>query len=141
MAEAVRVRIYDSRIQSFFEPGGDVWGFTRKVVRDADRMASIRAPKRSGELSRSHAHSVTPVGRNHVIGTVRATAPHALWVILGTGPWIYPLNGQYLRVPARRGMYAGGRRGGFVLRERVRGQAGNNYLDAAKRDALRMNGV
>lgn len=139
MADVVRVRIYDSRIQSFFNPGGSVWSFTRSITSDAARMGRIYAPKRTRELANSIDFSVTPAGRHHCIGTVRATAPHAMWVIGGTGPIIYPRNGQYLRVPIRQ--HRTGRGGRFVLLPQVSGQSANNFLDRAKVAGLRMNGV
>lgn len=138
MAEAVRVRVYDSRIQSMFAPGGDVWGFARKLGREtmitAQDAPPLGAPEDTGQLKLGIEFSVTPVPHG-CITTVRSTAPHSLWVHEGTRTPIYPRDSRWLRIPPGRGHTRA-----RYLRW-VNGQSPNPFLTRAMRFVLTANGI
>jgi hypothetical protein len=83
--ERISVRVYDSRIATWGEPGGMTWSWVDNLSDKVERRARRMAPVSSGRLASSIRHSVTPLGKNGCIGTVRATAPYARFVHEGTG--------------------------------------------------------
>lgn len=109
----VRSTVYDTVIEQWFQPGGDVWKQTRELGVDHMRFAKIKAPKRTGQLARSHNLRLTPFGKLHVRYHLGNYAPYAAAVALGTdGPirsdkwtprnkWLGP-KGQPLRTFIRR---------------------------------------
>lgn len=89
MAEPVRVTIYDSRVDSLFLPGGDVWGWMGGVGAEHLQAAYMFAPRRSGHLASQHypVAIITPYKKRGVRYTIRNDADYALFVHEGTtGP-------------------------------------------------------
>lgn len=81
----ITYRVYDSRIATWGEPGGMTYEWIRDHAERVEKRARRLAPVMSGRLASSIRSSVTPLGKNGSIATVRATTPYALFVHEGTG--------------------------------------------------------
>lgn len=125
----VRVVVYDSRLDAFTLPGGDVYRYTQEKTRRAAVYAQMFAPVRSGALKASIRTDVRGL-TSSTVGRIRATARHAQWVHEGTDDIIYP-EGEFLWVPVAK--YATKRR----KRDFVRGQRANPFLERALGAAMR----
>jgi hypothetical protein len=139
---AVRTRVNPVAIQSMFVPGGDIYKFAGKVENDVRTAARRRIRNRSRRLRRS----VTARRRPNQYGvrfTVGAYAPYALYVELGTGPYISASRfGEHMT------LYAGAR---FVPRRYARfkgaktqfvsGQKPRLYLTNGLAAGLARNGL
>lgn len=130
-----RVEVHDSAITAMNLPGGSVFKFVHQIVREAAVTSRAEAPWRTGELANS-IEGKRPVtkGPNDVEGRVYAHAEYAKWVHEGTGPYIFPTSGKYLRIPPW------GRWPGFYARS-VRGQEANPFLRRGLRIAMVRNGL
>lgn len=127
MAE-VYVRIYDNRIKALNAPGQPVGRYVASKGRAIEGFAKAQAPKRSGRLARSiEAQPVKWRGHRSSV-QVSVSAPYALFVHEGTGPWIFPNTANYLsvpkypsitgvRVPRMRMLFVRGQRAQPFLRE------------------------
>jgi hypothetical protein len=132
---AIRVRtgggailtVFDSRITEMTLPGGDIWKWTRTLTRETEELSKAMAPVRSTALVRSIGFAVTPVPGPAVLGTVRATAPHALYVLKGTGPKVLATGWMTFLGNDVVGGHIGWYRGKYF-----RGQRANNFMDDAK---------
>ncbi len=118
-----------TRVDRLNVPGGDVWAYTRRLVREVEALAVTTAPFDQGDLSASHATAVTPLGEIGCTGTVRNTARHAKWVHEGTGvygPTGSPITagGEYMAFFTKDGRK--------IVTRSVLGQQGQPWL----RDAL-----
>ena len=127
----VRVVVYDSAIHRMNQPGGDVYRYTARKVRQTTLAARDFAPKRSGYLASRIEGEVRP-RRSSVRGFVRSRADYSRYVHEGTGPVIYP-HGDYLSVPKFK------RSTLRVKRTHVRGQRANPFLERALRFTMRPN--
>lgn len=76
-----------AKIAAMMLPGGMVYSFTKKTVEEIELVAKAKLLPgrgfRTGELSRSVGHSVTPTAGT-VVGSVRATSRHAIFYHNGT---------------------------------------------------------
>lgn len=108
----------------------------RSITRETLNIAKMRSPVDTGQLRASLQSEVTDRGRS-VVGTVRATAKHSLYVSLGTGIYgprgkvITPKRGRFLVFQGRGVHGPGGARGGLVFARSVRGSPRNTYLTDA----------
>ena len=148
-----RVRVFDSRIQGMFLPGGQVndeaSDLTRAVLARAIAKAGLFT--RSGEILRSHRRSVTPTGLYGTFGQVENTARHAAWKHGGTANngtgYIYakgfvPRTGKGPFGNRRKNLKLAAGNGYPVLyRSRVQGQVGDPWLRDAANEVLLPYGV
>lgn len=125
---AVRVVVYDTRIQGMSAPGGDVNNYVRRKTGLTAAVAQVNAPVRTGTLKRGIRTDVRTV-RQGAVGRVRSTARHSTWVHEGTYGPILP-HGDFLWVPGRKG---GTRR---VKMPEVAGQRANPFLADALRTVM-----
>jgi hypothetical protein len=123
---SVRVQVYDSRLQTLFEPGGSVHRWTRDLtIRVMDRAVRL-CPKRTLHLAESHDHSVG-TNRLGTFGYVSNHAEYARFVHEGTRDYITPTHGRYLVVrPAPHSFYAR-----YTKRSSVRGQHAQPWMERA----------
>lgn len=137
---AHRVRVFQTRIASLFQVGGDAHDWNLQQARRISRTATILAPRgRTGGLSRSHrvVQARDRIGRFRTGFRVENTARHAAFVALGTG-----IHGPARRVivyrkPAGPIMEKRGIRNPRFIR-RSRGQRPNDWLNRAARMVLRI---
>ena len=142
-----KVIVYDEAIVRLIQRGdGHFW--IRRKANAIRGTALALAPARTGRLKGSHrvTQNRDAGGRFQTGFIISATAPYARYVHEGTGPWIYPANGKFLRLPgvnrtASRNSFRGpngnprpGRTGerSTVVRK-VRGQKANPWLERAAR--------
>lgn len=107
MGTLVRVTINDERIASLFVPGGDGWGWMRKVGTEQLYETIGRSPIRTGELASSFKLSLTPNGKYQTRYTVGTYSEHAIYVIFGTGPIIWG-SGKVMSKPRKISKKKGG---------------------------------
>lgn len=129
------LRIHDSKIHLFGYRGGALYRMVQSVTRSGARFASIRAPKRSGELAASISirNPVYSKVNRRATAYFSATAPHAQAVIFGTlDANIVPKNGKFMRLRAG---------GGYPVsfQRRVRGQAPNDFMQDALNAAIALH--
>lgn len=136
MASTTRVRVFvhDRKIAEMGLPGGVIYRDMHHLIVKMEALAVTLAPKRTHRLANTITSSITPVGRRHIQGSVRARAPYAQYVIRGTKTPIRPERGRYLRLPVRGGSHLVGP---FVYKRKVRGQRANDFLTKAMKGALR----
>jgi hypothetical protein len=136
MASNARVRVYDSRIAGEFLPGGDAWGFTKKVTREIETEAIVEAStaSRSGDILRSHRRNVIPGAKYGCRGFVVNTSDHALYKHEGTVGPITPTSGDMLRLSPGGGF-------GVGFARSVAGQRGDPWIGRAGRTVLSRYGV
>ena len=83
-AEFEKVVIYDG---SLYQRGGLVFSWMQKVVNEFEGNAKRFAPVRSGRLREGIFGSAEHIGPRLNEGSIESTAPHSLYVLLGTtGP-------------------------------------------------------
>jgi len=126
----VRVVVYDSRINAMSMPGGDIYRYTERKVRQTTIRAKGNVKSRTGRLAGSIRGDVRPLARGMIVGRVRAGMYYAAWVHEGTTGPIYPESASYLLVPARKGSAR------KVKRAWVNGQAANPFLEDALRESI-----
>jgi hypothetical protein len=126
MAVNVVIRVHEAQILAFTAPGGKVTSFLNGVLRTAEPIAKMRAPKRTGRLASSI--EATRAGTNRpyrATGRLHARAPYARYVSRGTYGPIIPRRAPFLWVhPAWNGYPA-------HLAAAVSGQDANSYLQDA----------
>lgn len=84
-----------------------------------------------GSLKFSLRGDVDEIGPKQLRTTISANVPYALYVLRGTGPFIWPDSGDYMTLPPNLGYH--NRRAAVVS-----GQSANNFLArAARRTAAR----
>ena len=133
---AHRVVVFEGTISRLVQAGsGRRW--TKRKADAIRRTAIVLAPARTGRLKGSHrtTQNRDVLGRYQTGFIVSATAPYSSYVHGGTGPWITPKNGRYLRIPGpnpRRPAHWKSSRTSTVVR-RVRGQRANPWLLRAAR--------
>ena len=162
--------IHENQVQAFIRPGGELRELMNKTGREAEATAKLYlVTNRYGGRNGRHVRSGRLLGgtyHNRVKDTgpltgfyrVGASAKHARYFILGTGPAIVGSNmlvprkiGAPQRSPASKGagseLYAAwnarGRKGikGFFRMDVVSGQRGKPYLTDANRAAMAANGL
>lgn len=138
---AVRVRVFDTAIDSYFWAGRPVFNEANKLARRINAAAIAGAPERTGELKASHrAGNALYSGRFRVRADVTNFAPHALWVHEGVPGRIYPKNGKKLKIaygPHFTPSPAAALRGKTHLyTDSVRGQDANPWILRAAREVL-----
>lgn len=149
----INIVVYDSRINSWFEPGGMAFNWTRERTIEASGRAKLLAPKRTGRLAASIRADTRPLAGNHVIGRLRSQAPYSLFVHEGTTGPIYATNafapnftpGRFLKVPP---WYGAPHKVIWADRSTkpwtpvpVRGQSGQPFLSDAVEQILVEHGV
>jgi hypothetical protein len=121
--EAVFV-VYDSKITAMNMPAGQVYRYVHFKTETSRDAAEMLAPKRTGSLAGGIRIDVRQTSRDRVVGRVRSTRHYSRWVHEGTGPFIFPNDGDYLSLPAFRGAPPGRR----IKRPFVHGQDANPFL-------------
>ena len=132
-----RVTIYQSRIDALFLPGGDVWGWARRMAQETESEAILRAPSRTDTLRSLHGSSVTPAGRTQVRWTVYNDAPYARFVHEGTTGPITAASGGRLRI--RPAPHSNSPVPLFPVA--VRGQRANPWIENASNAVLARHGI
>jgi hypothetical protein len=122
--------VYDSKITAMNAPGGQVYAYTRHKTEATLRAAKMFAPKRTGRLAGGIRIDVRQTSPDRVVGRVRATARHSMWVHEGTyGPITAHTGGRMhdgkLSVP----VFIGAKR--RMRRAAVAGQRANPFLERA----------
>lgn len=133
MADA-KVTVYESAIQSHFEPGGGVFKEAEIVGVQSVLRAKELAPKRTNRL----AESVQRFGRGAASRfgytvTIAATAPYAKYVLGGTRDIITPTHSTFLALHPGNGF-------GWVYKRYVHGQDATPFLSDAVSEILRGRG-
>lgn len=121
------VTVYDGTISRMIKIGEvDRWAYQK--ARRFESEARIRAPKRSGRLAESHRTQQNRArnGRFETGYHVDATAPHAIYVLRGTG--IYGPRGRIIDIGKPMGPIPGP--GPRFIRT-SRGQQPNDWLSAS----------
>lgn len=132
-----RVTIYQSRIDALFLPGGDVWGWARRMGQETMAEAIQEAPSRTGELRALHGYNVTPAGKTQVRWTVWNDAQHARFVHEGTSGPITAASGGRLRIrPAPHSWSPVP-----LYPVAVRGQRANPWIQRASDSVLARHGI
>jgi putative component of toxin-antitoxin plasmid stabilization module len=126
----VRVVVYDSRIDAMSLPGGDIFRYTERKVRQTAIRAKGNVRSRTGRLAGSIRGDVRPLAKGMVVGRVRAGMYYAAWVHEGTTGPIYPESSSYLLVPIRKGSTR------KMKRAWVHGQDANPFLEDALRSSV-----
>lgn len=129
---AYRVTVYDRNIVTLIQVGeGARW--IRSKAKAIERTARSIAPRRTGRLAASHV-TLTAPGTNQYVKRWRisAQAYYAGWVHEGVPGRIYPKSKKMLKIPVRGHNWSGSWISkGFVLKDSVRGQQPNPWLDRA----------
>jgi hypothetical protein len=133
-----KVTVNRAGIQSLFEPGGPVGREATSI--GTQTVADIRAtgPRRTGRLVGSFGNRGAMANLGYTV-TVSSRVEYAGYVTGGTGPRIYPKNGQWLKVPRAEGMALGGP-GSYTFRHSVRGQQANPFHIRSGERVLRAHG-
>ena len=136
MAVQVRVDLHQTAIRNFlYSPGGPVVRGVRGWAQEVRATAVVKAPKDTGELAGSSSVEMNTLP-GLVVGVIRFSAPHAMWVHEGTGvygPRRRPITarGRVMRFRGRRG--GAGRNRGFTYTRSAQGQPGKPFLVTALR--------
>ena len=141
----VRTRVNQAGVQSMFAPGGDIYGFGRKVSITATTYARMWAVEhqRTGALAKSFSTS-SQVRRNDVRWQLQSSEPHALFLERGTRPQagkrILYQDVHYGEAPRSR---AFPRWQGFigVYQNGVAGIRATRFMSAALRRAMARHGL
>lgn len=133
-----RVTVFETRIQSLFEPSGDAWDFGTKVRAEILAATRAAAPKRTGELARGMFDGgQLKSGRYGCRGYVGNNVEHALWVHEGTKRIIAP-GGAFMKVPRRKSYLPGSSLPSAYTypAKMVEGQRANPWIDRAAQAVL-----
>lgn len=139
MPTVTKVTINPAGISRLFQPGGDVYRFTRGVGKEIETLATLTAPMGlTGSIKRSHRVFVTPSGMYGCFATVRNDSLHAAFVHKGTAGngagFIRPKHAQ------RLGPFIS-LQGGIIFPSKVRGQRANPWLSRAANTVMSKHGV
>lgn len=152
-----RVQVYNAHIAGMFTPGGDVWDEAKKITREVEADAILRASKfspapqnrvalftsstgrvlgGSDRIIDNHRRRIIPSPPYGVLGTVENQSSHAVYKHNGNGSpgsIIRPRRASYLAIPAGKW---GPRRV-----SQVRAYAGEPWLREAANDVLLRYGL
>ena len=139
------IRIHENIVQSYIQPGGEVYDLVWDVAKNSQRFARAHVNDRTGRLSKSitaNRPKVDGIYQNSSL--VWTNLKYATWVHEGT-PTIFPVHGTHLAVPNARGIAKGSElkklhlSGGpklYHTRKSVSGQDANPFLLYGLREAL-----
>lgn len=154
MATNFHVTVFNSRISTLFQPGGDAWGFTKDVTAEIEAAAIATCPDKTGNLKSKHVRGARTTGIYGCSGSVGNNASYAAFVHEGTANkgtgYIYPTRGKVLKLPVD-GIYItrpdatrrhrARHNGDYILRSRVRGQKPQPWISEAASIVLSRHGV
>lgn len=133
----IRVKVYDTRIESLFLPGGDAWELDKRITSRTRSLAIATAPSRTGVLKSSHYSNVVKPQPLMCLGYVGNRAEHAGFVHGGTTGPIRAGSTRYLAIrPAPKSWFPHV----FLLRE-VSGQSANPWIKRAQEQVLLAEGL
>lgn len=135
---ANKIVIYDSRVDSLFQPRGVVWDEIVQIGRETKAEATLRAPVNKNGVSQGlkfkHNIRTIPLGRRRGQTQIENTADYAAFVHEGTmGPITRP-NGGLMTVGASAQRI-------FALSEVVAGQDANPWLEDSAVAVVRRRGL
>lgn len=137
---AVGVDVYESVIDSYWQPGGLAVEYANEQAYDVANEARTLAPQRSGTLRAwIRARPSRSTGKRSVRSSVWSSAPHSLWVHEGTstqylsmGPRLIPAGGPQSVGISRSRHPVPSHFSTRLVKDKIEGQRANPFL----RDAL-----